>query len=152
MSPRARGVASGRGQAIVPMRRSAGSATWRRMLASIAALAAFLLHAVSVDAHAVLVRSTPAARATVATAPDRVILWFNERLEPAYSSASVWNAAAAQVDRKDARVEGDDPKRLAVTLTRLAPGTYTVRYRVLSVDGHIVESTFPFTVRPPAPR
>jgi copper resistance protein C len=122
------------------------------MLAAVASLAVPLLSAGSVDAHAVLVRSAPAARATVATAPDRVFLWFNERLEPAYSSASVWNATGAQVDKKDARVETDDPKRLSVTLSRLAPGAYTVRYRVLSVDGHIVESSFPFTVRPPSTR
>jgi len=25
-------------------------------------------------------------------------------------------------------------------------GTYTVRFRVLSVDGHVVESDFPFTI------
>ena len=79
-----------------------------------------------------------------------MLLWFNERLEPAYSSASVWSAAGTQVDRKDARVEADDPKRLSVTLAPLSPGAYTVRYRVLSVDGHIVEASFAFTVRPRA--
>ena len=152
MRSRARSVAGGRGDVTAPMTGSAGRAVWRPMLAAVAALAALLSPPGPVDAHAVLVRSAPAARAAVATAPDRVILWFNERLEPAYSSMSVWSAVGAQVDKKDARVEADDPKRLAVTLARLAPGAYTVRYRVLSVDGHIVESTVPFTVRPPAPR
>jgi methionine-rich copper-binding protein CopC len=61
---------------------------------------------------------------------------------------TVWSAAGAQVDRQDARVGPDDPKRLSVTLPALAAGTYTVRARVLSVDGHIVEATFPFTVKP----
>lgn len=125
----------------------AGGRGWRRTLAPLAAL---VLCAGSSDAHAVLVRSAPAARAAVATAPDRVLLWFNERLEPAYSSASVWNVAGTQVDRKDARVEADDPKRLSVTLAPLSPGAYTVRYRVLSVDGHIVEASFAFTVGPRA--
>jgi methionine-rich copper-binding protein CopC len=134
MRSRARHVAGRRGDAIIP---------------TLAPLAALLLFAASGDAHALLVRSAPAARAAVATAPDRVLLWFNERLEPAYSSASVWSAAGTQVDRQDARVESDDPKRLSVTLAPLSPGAYTVRYRVLSVDGHIVESSFPFTVRAP---
>ena len=104
-----------------------------------------------VDAHAVLVRSAPAARATLSTAPDRVQLWFNERLEPAFSSASVWSAAGVQVDRQDARVGPDDPKRLSVTLAPLKAGAYTIRYRVLSVDGHVVDSSFSFTIgeRPP---
>ena len=28
-----------------------------------------------------------------------------------------------------------------------SPGIYTVKFRALSVDGHVVESQFPFTVR-----
>ena len=109
---------------------------------------ALLAAAAPAAAHAVLVRSTPAARATLAEPPERVQLWFNERLEPAYSSASVWNAAGAQVDARDAVVGSDDPKRLGVSLPRIDAGAYVVKYRVLSVDGHVVDSSFPFTVRP----
>jgi methionine-rich copper-binding protein CopC len=29
----------------------------------------------------------------------------------------------------------------------LPPGQYKVRFRVLSVDGHVVEEEFPFTIR-----
>ena len=83
-------------------------------------------------AHAVLVRSLPPSRATLAEKPDRVQLWFNERLEPAFSSVSVWSAAGTQVDAGDARVAQDDAKRLSVTLPALPPGAYSVRYRVLS--------------------
>jgi methionine-rich copper-binding protein CopC len=57
------------------------------------------------------------------------------------------DAAGAQVDLRDARVEPDDPKRLTVGLTPLKRGGYRVRFRVLSVDGHVVESEFSFTVR-----
>ena len=45
-------------------------------------------------AHAQLVRSTPAARGILTAAPDRVQLWFNENLEPAFARVSVWSAAA----------------------------------------------------------
>ena len=100
-------------------------------------------------AHAVLVRSSPAARATLARPPERVHLWFNERLEPAYSRASVWDAAGRQVDASDAAVAAAEPTRLTVELPALKPGMYTVKFRVLSVDGHLVESQFPFTVREP---
>jgi methionine-rich copper-binding protein CopC len=75
-----------------------------------------------------------------------VELWFSERLEPAFSTLSVWSAAGAQVDRQDAAVGSDDARRLSVTLADLEPGVYTVRFRVLSVDGHVVESSFTFTV------
>lgn len=99
-------------------------------------------------AHASLVRSSPARRATLTIAPARVQLWFNERLEPAFSSASVWDARGAQVDFRDARVEPGDAAQLSVGIPALTPGAYTVRFRVLSVDGHVVESRFGFTVRP----
>jgi len=52
-----------------------------------------------------------------------------------------------QVDAGDAAVDAADPILLSVSTPNLAPGRYTVRYRVLSVDGHIVESSFAFTVK-----
>jgi len=101
------------------------------------------------EAHAVLVRSTPAVKAVLTTAPDRVQLWFNENLEPAFARVSVWSASGTQVDLGDAAVTLDDPKLLTVRLGPLAPGSYTVKYRVLSVDGHVVEREFAFTLRAP---
>jgi copper resistance protein C len=119
----------------------------RRALMAAAVLALSVSIVPSVWAHAVLVRSSPSARTTLARPPERVQLWFNERLEPAYSKMSVWNDGGQQVDVGDAAVDPGEPTRLAVGLTPLAPGTYTVKFRVLSVDGHVVESQFPFTVR-----
>jgi copper resistance protein C len=112
-----------------------------------AGLAALVLWPAAVLAHAVLVKSVPAQRAVLAESPPRVLLWFNERLEPAYSTVSVWDAAGAQVDAKDGAVSGDDPRRLELSLPPLPAGRYVIRFRVLSVDGHVVESSLPFTVR-----
>ena len=98
-------------------------------------------------AHAVLVKSAPASRSVLSYSPAAVDLWFSERLEPAFSSMSVWSATGTQVDRRNPAVSGDDGRRLSVSLGDLASGTYTVRFRVLSVDGHVVESSFPFTIR-----
>ena len=98
-------------------------------------------------AHAVLVKSVPAQRADLVEPPPRVELWFNERLEPAYSKASVTNEAGTRVDLRDVAVSAEDPKRLSVSLPALTPGRYTVSFRVLSVDGHVVESTLSFTLK-----
>ena len=121
----------------------------RRSLAvgSVAALGV-ALSAAPIDAHAVLVRSAPAGRATLSHTPARVDLWFSEPLEPAFSNISVWSPSGARVDRRDGAVTSTDPKQLSVALDAIGPGTYTVRFRVLSVDGHVVESSFPFTVKP----
>ena len=100
-------------------------------------------------AHAALVSSAPAARAILSAAPRAVTLTFNERLEPAYARLSVWDAAGVQIDLKDSVLDPDNRKVLGVSLPLLGPGRYTVRYRVLSVDGHVVEASFAFTVTGP---
>jgi len=117
----------------------------RRLIA--AGLAALALWPVAALAHAVLVKSVPAQRATLAEPPPRVARWFNDRLEPAYSKASVTNEAGGQVDLRDVAVSAEDPRRLSLSLSALAPGRYTVSFRVLSVDGHVVESKLTFTVK-----
>jgi methionine-rich copper-binding protein CopC len=106
-----------------------------------------LLPAVA-HAHAVLVKSAPARRAVLSTPPGKVELSFNERLEPAYSTVSVWSAANARVDDGKVVVGPDDPRRLTVGVPSLGAGQYTVKFRVLSVDGHVVEGHFPFEIRP----
>ncbi len=118
-----------------------------RPVVTVALVIALIAIASSVASpHTTLVRSTPAARAVVAESPLRVELFFSERLEPAYSAVSVWNAGDRRVDRQDVVIGPDDRKRLSVGLFTLRPGAYTVRYRVLSVDGHVNESSFAFTV------
>ena len=101
-------------------------------------------------AHSLLVRSQPERRATVTRPPEEARLWFSERIEPAYARVSVWDAGGKQVDAGDATVDQADATTLAVRTPGLRAGRYTVRYRVLSVDGHIVESSFDFTIRPAA--
>jgi len=98
-------------------------------------------------AHSLLVRSGPGRKATVIRALERVKLWFRERIEPAYAKLSVWSAAGKQVDARDAAVAPDDPALLTVSTPGLGPGRHTVRFRVLSVDGHVVEASFAFTVK-----
>jgi copper resistance protein C len=118
----------------------------KRVVAS-AAVAVVVLGAAAAWGHAVLVRSSPQNRALLAQPPARVELWFNERIEPAYARLVVENAAGTPVEQGDVTVDSEDARRVAVTLGSLPAGRYTVRYRVLSVDGHIVESQLTFTVR-----
>ena len=116
-------------------------------LAAAGALSAVGLSPGATTAHSVLVRSEPGRSATVTRAHERVRLWFSERIEPAYAKLSVWNESGKQVDAGDAAVDSSDPTLLSVSTPNLGPGRYTARFRVLSVDGHIVESSFAFTVK-----
>ena len=116
----------------------------RRALWGLAALV--LLPAIA-GAHAVLLRAVPPPGATLRVAPRRARLWFSERLEPVYSTASVWSeATGSAVAAGPTAVSADDPRLLSVALPPLPGGAYTVRYRVLSVDGHIAEGAYSFTV------
>ncbi len=115
-------------------------------VAALVGLAAVALAALPALAHAVLIEASPAPRARLVRPPTRVTLGFSERLEPAYAAASVWREGGPRVDLGDAGVSARDPRRLSVSLPPLAPGRYVVRYRVLSVDGHVVESEYSFTV------
>lgn len=119
----------------------------RRALTAPALLALLVAAPSLTAAHAVLVRSTPPARASLVQAPTRVDLWFNERLEPTYARLSVWDASGHRVDAADVVVDPTEPTHLSVGVPALGAGTYTVKFRVVSVDGHVVESQFPFTVR-----
>ncbi|MFM9971132.1 MAG: copper resistance protein CopC [Burkholderiales bacterium] len=104
---------------------------------------------VSADAmaHAALVKSQPAQRALLTRAPVKIQLWFNERLEARYSTFSLLDSGGKLMDIGAVEVAGDDPKSLAATIKSLSPGRYTVKYRVLSTDGHVVENQFYFTVK-----
>ena len=119
--------------------------TGPRLVAALTGLLALV--PVGVAGHAFLVKSTPTRRAVLAQPPARVDLWFNERLEDAYSRVSVVDAEGRRVDLGDGAVGRDDARLLTVSLPPIAPGTYTVRYRVLSVDGHVVDAAFSFTVK-----
>jgi copper resistance protein C len=97
-------------------------------------------------AHSGLQRAEPPVESTLKRPPKELKLYFAERLEPAYSRARVEDGQGARVDRDDSRVDRSNPLLLRVTLPPLAPGTYTVIWRVLSVDSHITEGRFMFRV------
>ena len=110
------------------------------------ALVAWVLCVGLALAHSGLQRAEPPVESTLKRPPKELKLYFSERLEPAYSRARVEDGQGARVDRDDSRVDRSNPLLLRVTLPPLAPGTYTVIWRVLSVDSHITEGRFMFRV------
>ena len=110
-----------------------------------------VLTAISVSpagAHARLERAAPAAGSTVHRSPPQLKLWFTERLEPVFSKVEVLDRDGKQVDQGDPEVDRADAKLLRVSLPKLLPGTYRVRWRVLSVDTHVSKGDFTFIVAP----
>src|SRR5215207_515938 len=101
----------------------------------------------SVSAHALLVRSTPAANAVLAQPPVQVEIFFSEPLEENSSSIRVFDSNNLSVDAGDVRVDPSDPTRLTVTLHTISDGVYTVTWQAVStIDGHQTTGSFPFAV------
>ncbi len=98
-------------------------------------------------AHAFLDHAAPRVGSTVSPAPREMVLWFTQKLEPAFSSIEVRNESGASVTAGKASVGGDGTQ-LRVSLKALSPGTYKVIWRVLSVDTHRTQGDFSFHVGP----
>ena len=94
-------------------------------------------------AHAFLDRAEPRVGNTVATAPREVTLWFTQKLEPAFSTITVTNAAGQRVDTGKVSVSGS---QMSVSLRAGGSGTYHVNWQVLSVDAHRTNGNFTFQV------
>jgi methionine-rich copper-binding protein CopC len=118
----------------------------RHIVATVAATAFAFTATTAAFAHAHLVRATPAAGGTVHDAPGEVVLRFNEKLETAFSTVVVRDAAGKQVDKADGQVDKADHTVMKVSLQPLTPGVYKVEWRALSTDTHKSNGDFAFTI------
>jgi len=94
-------------------------------------------------AHAMLDHAEPRVGNTVASPPHEVTLYFTQKLEPAFSTITVTNAAGQRIDSGKTRVSGS---QMSISLKPGGSGTYHVNWRVLSVDTHTTDGNFTFQV------
>ena len=99
---------------------------------------------VGAHAHAMLDHADPRVGSTVTAAPREVSLSFTQDLEPAFSTMEVTGPSGQRVDDGKPRIDG---KVMHVPVRTDQPGTYQVKWRVLSVDTHTTEGAFSFTLR-----
>ena len=98
-------------------------------------------------AHAALTKSEPRDRAVLSESPPRIHLQFNERVEAKFSTVSLEDAQGNKTALPTPVASGEDAKGLDVAVPApLADGRYSVKYRVLSQDGHVIERAFAFTI------
>lgn len=123
------------------------SACQRRMAGTLILALALCLPGAPALAHAMLVKAEPPRRAALTTPPPQVRLWFNEEVEKDYASLAILGADKTPITEVKPHIAADDPKAIVLPLPELAAGKYTVKFRVLSVDGHVVDSSYDFTVK-----
>lgn len=122
----------------------------RRLSPVLLAIVLLLAGAGPASAHAGLVVSDPPAGAVLAGGPGSVGLRFTEVVEPGQSEIVVAGPDRRRLDGVRARRDPQDASRLVAALPAgLDRGTYTVRWRVLSIDGHPTDGGFRFAIGAP---
>jgi copper transport protein len=117
------------------------------LLALLTVLVALVTGVAPASAHAVLEASTPAQGSRLTAPPAVVVLVFSEEVGVSSRAIQVLDARGRRVDLSDAAHSDGDPRALRVGLPPGLPtGSYTVLWRVVSVDGHPVSGTFAFGV------
>src|SRR5262249_2678273 len=101
----------------------------------------------SAFAHASLLKESPSYAQEVAKAPHWIALTFDQDVELIPNTVVVLNRHGVNL-AKPARVDG---ARLIAPLRTLPRGPYTVRWKALSTDGHVVSGVYTFGVGVPAP-
>lgn len=118
------------------------------VLAGLSVAFALSLFAASAPAfaHAQLMDGTPEPDASLPEPPQQVRLSFSEPVDAAFDPIKVLDEKGQRVDATDARTEPGDPETLSVDVEDLSAGDYTVDWRVTSVDGHVVDGEYDFSV------
>ena len=100
------------------------------------------------DAHAIVVRRSPEEGGVAAGDIGKVEVWYDAGIRDAFVALAVVSELGDRIDKRDAAIDSANPAHVSVGVNPLAPGKYTVRYRALSADGHLVSGAWDFEVRP----
>lgn len=99
-----------------------------------------------VSAHANLERSTPLKDAVLNTSPKEIRIQFTEEIDSTVSKITVEDQAG-NVIKGSLSYEAD--RWLIYTIPELSEGVYKVKWQVLSVDTHVTDGSFRFSVAVP---
>jgi len=101
-----------------------------------------VMFGVTASAHAHLQKSSPADNSVISTSPSSLVLNFSE--------AARLTALSIQKDREPPQNLKPPPtaaaQQISVPLPPLMPGTYSVNWRVVSDDGHVMAGALRFTL------
>jgi len=117
----------------------------RLCLISLLLLLGFVVH---VSAHAFLVKAVPAVGSELTGSVTGLVLEFTEPIELALSGVELTAGTGSAIPISDFAYGDSTHRILTGKVTRLIPGTYRVRWHVVSADTHRTEGSFAFTVRP----
>jgi copper transport protein len=114
-----------------------------RLIVTLGAVVAALVLPASAFAHATLLQTTPANGAVLSKAPNAVTVLFDDGVRVAKGNAAVDNTDQASVLAGKASAHG---RTLTIPLKALRDGAYSVRWSIVSEDGHREEGVIAFAV------
>jgi copper transport protein len=121
-----------------------------RRLGLVAAALTALAFPAAAFAHATLLHETPGLEQRIARSPAEVVLQFDQPVNNVPRAILVLDAAGKNVAGPPRAVKS--ARELVASLPKSLPrGAYTIRWRALSSDGHVVSGISTFGVRVPAP-
>lgn len=98
------------------------------------------------EAHSSLLEATPNPGVTIDESPKMATLLFNEPLEQDLANLIIydWNANPVFIGQPDTL--GERVPKLEFTIPQLENGTYTIKWSVVSLDGHPVNGSYSFVI------
>jgi methionine-rich copper-binding protein CopC len=119
---------------------------FRSLLLTLLALGAAGPTLAATPFHFALVKSVPADKSTVHQL-SRVELWFSEAPGDGTVSIRLLDAESELVPTTDAKQDPEEPTAFAVIPSSTLPaGRYTVSWRGMGDDGHVVKGDLAFTL------
>ena len=103
---------------------------------------ALVAFAVAADAHAHLQKSSPADNSVISASPSNLVLNFSE----AARLTALWIQNGEKPKQRLKPLPTAAAQQISVPLPSLTPGTYSVSWRLVSDDGHIMGGALHFTL------
>lgn len=111
-------------------------------IASVLAGVALITFAVTADAHAHLLTSSPADNSVISSSPPNLVLNFSEAAR--LTALSIQKGS--EPEQKLKPLPSTAAAQILVPLPQLTPGAYVVTWHALSDDGHVTSGALHFTL------
>jgi copper transport protein len=99
------------------------------------------------SAHAYIIKSFPADNQKLHQSPKNISIEFNEEIQPSFHDLQVIDQRGKRVDRGNERIESKNPKIIEANVKPNLPvGIYTIKWKIVSGDGHPVDGVIPFQI------
>ncbi|KPU51596.1 copper resistance CopC/CopD family protein [Bacillus wiedmannii] len=118
---------------------------YRMIVFIVTSVSIFLFSHSSVFAHTSVVGITPKEGEVLTVQPEQIILEFSEPVTGNVVNIELLDPSAKRVQVSKVEIL-DNPTKIKVKIPNLNNGTYTVRWSMISADGHPSEGGYPFSI------